>query len=232
MKLKAFASLLGVLACVALTFAATRATFILTNGQRASGELVFHGGQGNNMIDNQLNLGNAGQEQHYGLEAVTRVYLNTQSARQLFNYTAPAAPPPSPPIGTGRPAPVMRAARTRGNALVVPGTLPWVDTGILVNTGDRVTFHATGRVGLVQGEPQVGPEGKTGALSDKYPLPAMQNGALIGRVGTGQPFPIGSQQTPIPMPGTGTLQLGINDDFFPDNSGAFEVSVTVNGRPR
>ena len=55
--------------------------------------------------------------------------------------------------------------------------------------------------------------------------------ALHGRVGTGRPFPIGSQQTPIRMPGSGSLQLGINDDFFPDNSGAFSVTVQVNGRP-
>ena len=71
-----------------------------------------------------------------------------------------------------------------------------------------------------------------GALSDKYPLPVMQAGALIGRVGTGQPFPIGSQQTPIQMPSDGTLQLGINDDYFGDNSGAFTVTIMVNGRIR
>jgi hypothetical protein len=41
------------------------------------------------------------------------------------------------------------------------------------------------------------PEGKTGETSDKYQMPTMQVGALIGPVGTGQPFPIESQRTPI-----------------------------------
>src|SRR5215471_1470501 len=71
MKLRNLATVAALVACAAvLTFAATRATFIMTNGQRVSGELVFHGGQGNNMIDNQLNLGNQGKEQSYPMDQV------------------------------------------------------------------------------------------------------------------------------------------------------------------
>jgi hypothetical protein len=292
MKLRSVAVTAALVASTAITTsAATRATFIMTNGQRVSGDLVFHGGQSNNMIDNQLNLGNdgkeqsypmdqvavidvaggnpsqdelsraltssqamalrdgsvqsgqfvniqngttliwrndAGQEQRYGLDTVARVYLNTQSARRLFNFS-PAA---SPSVGTtGATAAVTRARRS-GNAIVVPGNQPWVDTGIQVNAGDQVTIRVAGQVSTVQGAAAVGPEGKTGQTSDKYPMPTMQAGALIGRVGTGQPFSIGSQQTPIQMQSGGTLQLGINDDFFGDNTGAFAVTVRVNGRNR
>jgi len=295
MKLRSFAMTAALLACAAIaTSAATRATFIMTNGQRASGELVFHGGQGNNMIDNNLNLGNegkeqsyamdqvavidiaggnpsqdelnralssdqalamrdgsvqsghfvniqngstliwrndAGQEQRLGLDGVARIYLNTQSARQLYNFTqTTASQPASQPVGTSGGA-VARAQR-RGNAVVINGNQPWVDTGIRVNAGDQVTFRVTGQVGTAQGVPAVGPEGRTGEKSDKYPLPSMQVGALIGRIDNGQPFSIGSQQTPIQMQSTGTLQLGINDDFFGDNTGAFSVSIQVNGRSR
>jgi hypothetical protein len=295
MKLRSFAMAAALLACAAIaTSAATRATFIMTNGQRASGELVFHGGQGNNMIDNNLNLGNegkeqsyamdqvavidiaggnpsqdelnralssdqalvmrdgsvqtghfvniqngstliwrndAGQEQRLGLDGVARIYLNTQSARQLYNFTpTTASQPASQPVGTSGAA-VARAQR-RGNAVVINGNQPWVDTGIRVNAGDQVTFRVTGQVGTAQGVPAVGPEGRTGEKSDKYPLPSMQVGALIGRIDNGQPFSIGSQQTPIQMQSTGTLQLGINDDFFGDNTGAFSVSIQVNGRSR
>jgi hypothetical protein len=84
----------------------------------------------------------------------------------------------------------------------------------------------------MQGQPAVGPEGRTGETSDKYPMPTMQAGALIGRVGTGAPFSIGTQQTPIQMQSGGTLQLGINDDFFGDNTGRFSVTIQVNGRSR
>src|SRR6516165_5837043 len=178
MKLRSFAIAAALVACSAVALsAATRATFIMTNGQRVSGELVFHGGQGNNMIDNQLNLGNngteqsypmdqvavidiaggtpsqdeltrallpnqsmvtrdgnvqagqfvnirngntliwrnnSGQEQQYGLDTVARVYLNTQSARQLYNFN-PSTPPPSAPPPIGTTGVVVRAQR-RGNA--------------------------------------------------------------------------------------------------------------------
>jgi len=295
MKLRSFAITAALVAsAVIATSAATNATFIMTNGQRVSGELVFHGGQGNNMIDNNLNLGNegkeqsyamdqvavidiaggnpsqdelnralssdqalamrdgsvqsghfvniqngstliwrndAGQEQRLGLDGVARIYLNTQSARQLYNFTpTTASQPASQPVGTSGGA-VARAQR-RGNAVVINGNQPWVDTGIRVNAGDQVTFRVTGQVGTAQGVPAVGPEGRTGEKSDKYPLPSMQVGALIGRIDNGQPFSIGSQQTPIQMQSTGTLQLGINDDFFGDNTGAFSVSIQVNGRSR
>src|SRR5262245_12976311 len=70
MKPWVFASLLVVFGSIAVTSAAARATFIMTNGQRATGELVFHGGQGNNMIDDQLNLGSEGKEQSYPRDQV------------------------------------------------------------------------------------------------------------------------------------------------------------------
>jgi hypothetical protein len=273
----------------------------MTNGQRASGELVYHGGQANNMIDDQLNLGNngkeqsypldsvavidiaggtpsqdelgkavltsqamatrngvvqggqfvniqggstliwrneAGQEQRYGLDRIARIYLNTQSAGSLFNYNVPAAAAratrtPAAPVGTSgsTSAPAPRAQKS-GNGYRLQGNQPWVDTGTSVKMGDQVTFRVNGQVSIAQGLPGTGPEGRAGETSAKYPIPSMQAGALIGRVGAGQPFPIGSQTTAITMPSDGTLYLGINDDFFGDNTGAFTVIVQVNGRGR
>ena len=55
-------------------------------------------------------------------------------------------------------------------------------------------------------------------------------GALIGRIGTGEPFLIGTITQPIPMPGIGRLMIGINDDQLGDNSGAYSVVVTRIGR--
>jgi len=52
-------------------------------------------------------------------------------------------------------------------------------------------------------------------------------GALIGRVGNnGKPFAIGMQTQPLPMPASGRLFLGVNDNELGDNSGAFTVIVT------
>ncbi|HZR25995.1 MAG TPA: LecA/PA-IL family lectin [Vicinamibacterales bacterium] len=49
---------LAVFACAsAFVLAQEQATFILTNGQRQSGTVVHHGGDNNNLIDNQFNVG-------------------------------------------------------------------------------------------------------------------------------------------------------------------------------
>jgi hypothetical protein len=53
-----FISTVALVACAGLyAFAAERATFILTNGERKSGTVVFHGGQNENLIAGDLNLG-------------------------------------------------------------------------------------------------------------------------------------------------------------------------------
>ena len=58
-----------------------------------------------------------------------------------------------------------------------------------------------------------------------YPVRDMPVGGLIGRVGNSAPFPIGSTTSPIPMPASGRLYLGVNDDFLQDNSGNFDVNI-------
>ena len=286
---------LGVCAAIAAS-AATRPTFIMNDGRRASGELVFHGGQGNNMIDDQLNLADQGketsysmdnvavidiaggtpsqdeltkatqhdqamvtrdgfvqggrfvniqngntlvwrndarQEQRYGLDGIARIYLNTRRAGSIFNFNPSASTQsPSPAVGTAGAIGASPRAQRRGNSIVVPANLPWVNTGIQVKSGDQVTFRVTGQISTMQRQPPAGPEGRTGQTSDKYPIPQMQAGALIANVNGTNLFPIGSQQSPIAMPADGMLYLGINDDFFGDNTGAFTVTVTVNGRAR
>ena len=56
---KRVTSTVALVACAGLyALAATeRATFILTNGERKSGTIVFHGGQNENLINGDLNLG-------------------------------------------------------------------------------------------------------------------------------------------------------------------------------
>ncbi len=61
--------------------------------------------------------------------------------------------------------------------------------------------------------------------SNSYPVPRMPVGALIGQVGTSSPFFIGASADPIRMPADGRLKLGVNDDAFADNSGAFHVVI-------
>jgi hypothetical protein len=60
----------------------------------------------------------------------------------------------------------------------------------------------------------------------QYPDPSVPVGALIGRVGNGPAFGIGTQTQPLPMPASGRLYLGVNDNELTDNSGSFTVVVT------
>ena len=96
--------------------------------------------------------------------------------------------------------------------------------------GQRVSFNASGQIRVTTAggpEATASPDGSgsfQGART-RYPVPQMPVGGLIGRVGTGAAFPIGSNSQPITMPADGRLYLGINDDEFGDNSGTFTVTI-------
>ncbi len=68
-----FISAVALVACAAAPAWAAdqRATFILTNGEHVNGDVVHHGGNDANLIDNNFNLRlNSGQEQSYGQNQV------------------------------------------------------------------------------------------------------------------------------------------------------------------
>ena len=120
---------------------------------------------------------------------------------------------------------IGQAASSDGAASIVhvDATHPWVDSGVTVRKGQRLSFSAEGTIQWESRPEQVaGPEGHGGKPGK------VGAGGLIGRVGyTGKPFPIGNARTPIAMPATGKLFLGINDFIFGDNAGSF--AVTING---
>ncbi len=55
-------------------------------------------------------------------------------------------------------------------------------------------------------------------------MPGVPTGALIGRIGTGQPFLIGTASS-IAAPAAGQLFLGINDSNVSDNQGSYQVEI-------
>ena len=113
--------------------------------------------------------------------------------------------------------------------LVVPAEDRWTNTGIAVNAGDRLRFSANGTIGMSEGGGDLAdPAGaRSGRRAANAPMPNAPAGALIGRIGNGAPFLIGSNTGPIAAPQAGRLYLGVNDDHLPDNSGEFRVTVTV-----
>ena len=104
----------------------------------------------------------------------------------------------------------------------------WTDTGIDVATGDVVRFVAEGNVVRGPGQ-EDGPAGEMNSpINDRRPVPASPAGALIGRIGTSPSdvFFIGGDRGAFRVRSSGRLYLGVNDHYYADNSGSFEVRVT------
>ena len=125
----------------------------------------------------------------------------------------------------GAPSDGLGQAASNGaskGTVTVDAAHPWVDSGMTVRKGERLSFEATGTIQWGPQATQVaGPEGhdaKAGKIG---------KGGLIGRVGmTGKPFAIGNTRMPFVMPKNGELFLGINDFVFGDNAGAFTVAIS------
>jgi hypothetical protein len=101
----------------------------------------------------------------------------------------------------------------------------WNDTGIDVRRGQGIYFSASGKPRWGR-DRQDGPAGEGGSpRNPNRPIPDRPGGALIGRIGSGDPFFVGDDRGPIRLRDSGRLFLGINDDYLPDNSGEFRVTV-------
>ena len=103
----------------------------------------------------------------------------------------------------------------------------WFDTGIIIQVSDEIRIGASGSIDL--GGAQSDPNGNPNVEPKGYGIvPIAQYGALVGTIGSGEPFIIGSLYQ-----GTakfdGNLQLLINDvpGSYDDNSGQFQVTITI-----
>jgi len=267
----------------AYAFAAERATFILNNGERKTGELSASGPESANFVNGQLTLsgqpvpldqvavidlsdgatppaielsrvpstgggqavvmksGHAeagkfvnivrgdtllwqdhnGQQQQYKLSDVTRIYLNSANAHAA--YQKPASGSSSSAVGTSGQA----QATPAGGKGVTVNANTWTDTGLTVKAGDMVSFQASGQINWGQSSGQTaGPEGNPSSHSPTYPIPSLNVGTLIGKIGSSAPFGIGNNTQPIRMPANGKLMLGVNDNELKDNTGSFTVTVS------
>jgi len=269
--------------------AAERATFVLTNGERVSGEVVFHTDERTNIRadKNEFNVkvlsgvetpipfsqvvaidfaggrpaaeelaalpasghlltmrdGNTrqgqlvdfiggttvkwrnvdGQVVDIPMTDVRRVFLRGDLARQVYSRGPAGSLGTSTASNSGTAVPSTRRAGTTASPFNVDADVPWKDTNLTVRRGELVQFEVQGEV-HVNHELATGGAG-TGSPNDRFPVPSLPNGALIGRIGTGRPFAIGNNRDAIPMSANGRLFLGINDFDFSDNSGAFIVNV-------
>ncbi len=107
-------------------------------------------------------------------------------------------------------------------------TVPGVNTGLVLKKEQTVTVTATGTVCYWPGPPTtlcVDPDGDAGmnTSNPEFVLPDATGIALIGRVGNGPWVEVGSGTT---LSGTGELVFAVNDRYFPDNTGSFEVTLS------
>lgn len=120
-----------------------------------------------------------------------------------------------------------------GSGIAVSARQAWTSTGLTVRRGETLTFNTTGDVQLSGDAADIA--SAAGSKSQRYAarsaMPRALAGALIARIGNGQPFAIGDQ-TSVAMPASGQLFLGVNDDGFEDNQGEFRVDIQRTGRVR
>jgi hypothetical protein len=192
---------------------------VLRNGNVYRGQLVEMGHTNPSDTSSEYLVvfrDDQGQEHRWRSEQVGRVYL---SGGAVGTGTSGSGATPS------------TAGSSSG--LVVSAKQQWTPTGITVRRGEVLTFNTTGQIQLSTDANDIATP--AGARTPRYaagsPLPRELAGALIGRIGNGQPFGIGTN-TSVTAPAAGILFLGINDDDLNDNSGEFRVEITRTARRR
>lgn len=199
-----------------------RHMFVLRDGQVIHGKLYHITPDGETIWFDPVGATSAASRRQLPASQISRIYITPSGARSVYASLLNAS------TSTSRPVAVAPAG---GGGITVNGNQRWTDTGMTVNKGDRVSFHASGQIRVAAGnapETLASPDGSATYQGSRanYPVPTMAAGALIGSVGGGAPFPIGSNTQPITMPAAGRLYLGINDDGLGDNSGSFTVTIT------
>jgi hypothetical protein len=117
---------------------------------------------------------------------------------------------------------------TSGGIVIVGGDRTSVDTGIDVRAGDTLTIRADGQIRLSRNtrDTATAAGSTTGRRASEAPIPNAPAGSLIGRIGNSAPFVVGDNRT-MRAPRAGRLYLGINDDYFDDNTGQYRVTVDI-----
>ncbi len=165
----------------------------------------------------------SGNTEEIPILQVARVYLNSDNARRIYNYTPSAA---IASAGSAGGAIASGPAIPTGPGIVVRADQQWTDTGNNVARGERIKFTPSGQIRWGANADMVsGPDGSGAVHNIGFPVPTMNVGALVGRVGNGQAFAIGSGPQPIAMPDNGRLYLGVNDSEVKDNAGGFRVQI-------
>jgi hypothetical protein len=185
-----------------------RNTVVLRNGDMIRGKVYIFN-------ENDVVFDTRDGRRTFNMGDIARIYMSAPAARSLF-----------PSSGTASSVPATGSAV----GIRVEANQDWADTGMTVRQGQQVAFEVTGGEVRVVSDKTTGPDGDPSLPRPRTTFgnrPASMNiGQLVGRVGNGGAFPIGSNREPILMSGNGRLYLSVYDTDRGDNSGAFIVKVT------
>ena len=145
---------------------------------------------------------------------------SSQVARVYFAGGQPSAG--SGPAGGA--ATTMPAPPAPAQGYTVASQQRWTPTSIVLNRGDVFAVKASGEISLRGADGPKSSPGGTGETDPANTMPGVATGALIGRIGAGQPFLIGNA-TSIAAPADGQLFLGVNDSNVSDNQGSYQVDI-------
>lgn len=111
---------------------------------------------------------------------------------------------------------------------IVRSDVLWNDTGLDLEAGQALSITAIGTVETAHGDlsRNSGPDGKQGEEYLNNVLDGVRHGALIGMIGSGDPFEVGARYEKA-APGTGRLYLGVNDKGPENNRGEYTAEITV-----
>ena len=182
-------------------------TLVLRNGRRIVGELVEY------RNDRVAWRDDRGRSERFDRSDVRRIEFDDNGfgdSSASWNDDRP---------GSGRPSGM------REREVSVQAAQGWTSTGVRVERGDRIYVEAHG---VVRWGPDRshGPEGeKNSPRNPNRPIPGRNAAALIGRIDDGDPFFIGGDDE-VRVPESGTLFLGVNDDYLQDNAGSFKITIS------
>ena len=102
----------------------------------------------------------------------------------------------------------------------------WQITNLNVQPNQRLTINAQGTCCWVPGS-CAGPDGHGPVAPDSsYLAPGLKAMSLVGKIGNGAPFDVGSCLH-LTCHDSGCLYLGYNDSRCDDNSGHYDVTILV-----
>jgi hypothetical protein len=173
--------------------------------------------------------------------ALTEILRSVSNIPPFWREPTTSRQPPPPPPRVVKPVP---DTPTRNNVtVIVPATQPWTDTGLNVTRGLQITITATGRIcaGSLVFAPCDSPDGQSRVSSDGYTCiggsgmggrflaPGLACWSLIGMIvergnEAGSIFEVGSSKT-LRAKSSGELYLGVNDNYFGDNSGSWAANI-------